>query len=119
MQTWPGGVPSKPLVGSLKVEPFRTPFQTDMEDGPTRQRRSSTLNRASLSFSIRMTNPEFMTFKLWVRDALIDGTLRFVAPIYVGDGMANRECQFKSPYQDDPGDGTQHTVSIALDVFDY
>jgi hypothetical protein len=122
-EAWPA-VNSVPVAGTLKVSaPFRTPTATDLDDGNVRYRRSTTLNIATLAFSIQMSNADFGTFKVWVRDTLVDGTLPFTMPIWTGAAFETRTCQFTQPYTDDPGSGLGgelvHQVSLSLDVQDY
>lgn len=118
-ETWPANVPSLAMIGSMKGKPFRAPIVTDMEDGPSRKRRSTTKNIATYTFAITMTNAQFATFKAWVRNQLVDGTLPFSASVYTGSGAATKTCSFTQPYDDDPTDGTQHVVSVSLDIEDY
>lgn len=121
METWPETVPYVPLAGTMQVVPYRAPDATDMDDRNARARRSTTKNIATLSFSIRMENAAFDTFKAWVRDDLVDGTLDFTMQVWTGSAFALRTCRFRKgePYQDDPGHGLRHRVRVVLDVEDY
>jgi hypothetical protein len=118
---WP--VAYAPTQNSQAVAPFRAPDATDLDDGNRRYRRSTTKNIATVSFSVRMTNADFLTFKAWVRDTLVDGTLPFSMSVWTGSAYETRTCQFTQPYQDDPGQGlpagVQHTVTVSLDVESY
>lgn len=116
---WPSGVPSPALANSLSVVPFRAPLATDMDDGPKRRRRASTKNIATAPFTVRMQNSEFLTFKAWVRDTLVDGTLPFTMPVWTGSAYQTRTCSFVEPYKDNPAGGFYHDVSLNLDVEDY
>lgn len=121
-EAWPSEVPYAPRANSMRVtEPFRAPLATDFENGPSRGRRASTLNVAVVQFSIKMENDEFDLFKLWVRDALIDGTLPFDMRIWTGSDYEFRTCKFKlpRPYTDDPGRGIRHVVGVTLEVENY
>lgn len=90
-----------------------------MDDGNTRQRRSTTKNIATLAFSIPMTNAQFQTFKAWVRDTLVDGTLQFTAPIWDGSAHTTKNCTFTAPYKDSMTADSLHVVSVSLDVEDW
>ncbi|HTM76516.1 MAG TPA: hypothetical protein VL133_02665, partial [Devosia sp.] len=81
--------------------------------------RSSTKNRAPAKFTVRMDNVGFETFKAWVRDTLVDGTLPFTMPVWTGAAYQTRTCSFSEPYKDDPAEGMRHDVSVSLDVEDY
>lgn len=118
-ELWPMGVPSLALAGSMKGKPFRSPHATDMEDGNRVYRRSSTKNIATYSFSLIMSNTAFGIFKAWVRDDLVDGTVPFRAFVYDGAAASEKACSFTQPYDDDPTDGSQHVVSMTLDIEDY
>lgn len=118
-ETWPAGVPSRPKVGAQQAVPFREPYATDFEDGNTRRRRSTSRNVASLSFQIQMTAAQFSTFKVWVRDALVDGTLPFTMPVWTGSSYADRTCSFTQAYGDTQVGGQDHMVSVNLDVEDW
>lgn len=119
METWPEAVPYEPLAGSFQLIPFRPPHATDMDDGPRRRRRSTTKNIATASFTIRMENAAFDTFKAWVRDDLVDGDLDFTMQVWTGSAYAERNCSFREIYTSDPGHGLRHRVRVTLDVEDY
>jgi hypothetical protein len=117
---WPGSVAERPLRGSFRVlAPFRAPDRTDMEDGPPRRLRASTKNIATIGFTLRLTSAEFATFKRWVRDTLVDGTLSFSMNVWTGAAYELRTCSFAADYQGDAGDGMNHDVALTLDVEDY
>lgn len=118
-EAWPSGVPSLAVQDSMTAAPFRAPLATDLEDGNRRYRRSVTKNIATVPFSIHMENSEFATFKAWVRDTLVDGTLPFTVPIWDGATYTTKTCTFTQPYQDNPEGGFRHTVSLTLDVEDW
>lgn len=118
-ETWPVGVPSKPKVGSQQAMPFRKPLATDFEDGNLRQRRSTTKNVATLAFPIEMSAAQFVDFKTWVRDVLVDGTLPFTMSIWTGSAYATRTCSFVQPYSESQLGGADHTVTVNLDVEDW
>jgi len=117
--TWPGTVRHTPVSGSMSVdEPFRPPNRTDMEGGNRRGRRMATLNVATASFALRLDNPEFATFKAFVRDELVDGTADFTMPIWTGAAYETRTCRNIS-YTANPGGGFFHDVAITLEVEDF
>jgi len=116
---WPSTIPYEALVGSIKADPFRAPLATDMDDGQQRRRRSTTKNIATLAFIIPMDPTAFAAFKAFVRDTLVDGTLPFTMPIWTGADYDDRTCSFVERYQDNPGSGEMHQVSVNLDVEDY
>lgn len=118
-ETWPISVPSKPKAGSPQTVPFRAPHATEFEDGNIRRRRSTTKNVATQSLQIEMTAAEFATFKAWVRDDLVDGTLPFTMSVWTGNGYADRECTFTQAYGDSQQAGGDHMVSVSLDVEDW
>jgi hypothetical protein len=102
------------------LEPYRPPLVTDLEDGISRGRRSTTKNIAKVQLSIRMDNSEFDTFKAWVRDDLVDGTLPFTMSVWTGSVYATRTCSLVGKtYQADPAEGFYNDVSMTLDVEDY
>jgi hypothetical protein len=101
------------------VAPFRTPLKTDMDDGQTRQRRSSTKRLTTISFSIRMTRAELLVFEAWVRDTLVDGTLEFTMNVWAGTGYSNKTCTFNTPYAASDGPYPFAYVDVTLDVEDY
>lgn len=117
--SWPGTVPSGALLDTSKITPFRAPTKTDMEGGTFRQRKSTTLDVATIQFSMRLTNAEFLYFKAFVKTTLVDGTLSFAMPIWTGAGYETKTCTFVQPYDDDAMNGLAHTVGLVLDVQDY
>ena len=118
-EIWPAAVPSKPNSDSLKGEPFRAPLATDMEGGNRRRRRQVSKNIARLEMTIEMTDAQFVEFKGWVRDTLVDGTLPFTMPIYTGTAYQDRLCAFVEPYQFGAAGWGRHAVSFQVDVEDY
>ena len=114
---WPAGVPHYIMQGA-DAAPFRAPQKTDMEDGPPRQRRSSTKNVATLRFTVPMLNAEFAIFKAWVRDDLVDGTLAFTMSVWTGAGYEAKTCTFVERYGD-RAYRPDHLVSFVIDVEDY
>lgn len=116
---WPAGVPHKPLAGTMQGGDFRPPHVTEFEDGPRRYRRSTTQNIATLQFSIRMDYAALAIFKPWVRNTLVDGTLPFTMPVWVGGSYAVRTCRFVQPprYADMATDHTD--IAVTIDVEDY
>ncbi len=119
MENWPVSVPHIVRAGSLKGSPFRAPLTTDMEDGQQRRRRSNSKNIARLEMSIYMDDVQFSTFKAWVRDVLVDGTLPFTMPVFTGSAYQVRTCSFNEQYSFDPQAAEGHIVSFAVDVEDY
>ena len=117
-ETWPVTVPHKPRHGTPRVTPFRAPEKTDMEGGNSRQRRSVTKNIATMAFEITMDAAEFADFKAFVRDTLVDGTVRFTMPVWTFAGYADRICQFTEPYSATPF-GAGAVVSVSIDIEDY
>lgn len=114
---WPEGVPyfaQRPV----EVAPFRAPHRTDMEDGPPRQRRSSTRNTATLQFTVPMRNAAFEIFKAFVRDDLVDGTLAFTMNVWAGSDYEARTCTFVERYRAQSA-GFEHLVGFTIDVDDY
>lgn len=116
---WPVTIPYEALTGSLKVSPFRAPLATDMDDGQQRRRPSTTKNIATVGFVIPMDPTAFEEFKGFVRDTLVSGVLPFTMPIWTGADYEDRTCTFREPYEDDPGSGSMHQVTVNLDVEDY
>lgn len=118
-ETWPVSVPYKPAADSMKGNGFRRPLMTDFEDGNQRRRRSSTKNIARIEMRIDMSYAQFLTFKVWVRDTLVDGTLAFTMPVFNGSAYQGRTCSFAEQYQFAPAGWDRHAVSFSLDVEDY
>lgn len=118
-EIWPVSVPSKPDSNSLGGEAFRAPLATDMEGGNRRRRRQNSKNLARLDMTIDMTDAQFLTFKAWVRDTLVDGTLPFTMPIYTGVAYQDRVCTFVDPYKFRAAGWGRQAVSFQLDVEDY
>ncbi len=118
-QTWPASVPHKPAVDSLRGIGFQPPLSTDMDGGNRRRRRNVSLNTASLDMTIHMTNAQFLIFKAWVRDTLVDGTLPFTMPIWTGAAYEERTCSFVEPYQFGAAGSRRQSVSFQLDVEGY
>lgn len=116
---WPANVPHAPLANTFQGAPFRAPLATDLEDGPQRRRASTTLRIATLRFTIRMENDQFVAFKAFVDDDLVFGTLPFSMPVWTGSAFDTRTCSFREPYSDDAGHGLRHRVGIVIDVEDY
>lgn len=119
MEAWPVSVQFLPISGTVTADPFRAPLVTDMEGGNVRRRRTVSKNIATLPMTIHMENDEFLTFKSWVRDTLVDGTLPFTMNVWTGAAYEQRVCSFAKPYQDNPADGFRHDVALQLDVEDY
>jgi hypothetical protein len=119
-EIWPPTVNYIAEADSLQVVPYRRPLATDMEDGQQRRRRSTTKNIATVSFTLRMPNDQFETFKAWVRDDLVDGVLSFTMQVWTGSAYEARICNLKDgTYQDDATKGVFHDIGLALDVEDY
>jgi hypothetical protein len=121
VEAWPASVPFAAEDDSVKGTPFRAPLATEFEGGNQRRRRSTTKNIATLEFAISMSNAQFGTFKIWVRDTLVDGTLPFTMQIWTGEAYAARTCSFagRDPYQFGPDGFGRQLVTLTLDVEDY
>lgn len=119
-ESWPPTVTHIAEANSIQVVPFRAPHVTDMEDGQQRRRRSTTKNIATVSFRLRLPNDQFETFKAWVRDVLVDGSLPFTMSVWTGSAYEERVCSLQDgTYQDGARQGLNHDVGLSLDVEDY
>lgn len=116
---WPVNVPYAPRVETLRVfEPFRPPLMTDMEEA-VRRRPASTLPLAKLSFDLLLAAAEFVSFKTFVRDTLVQGTLSFQMPIWTGTAFEAKSCSFSQQYTAAETGGGYQVVSVGLEVEDY
>lgn len=82
LTTWPTGLPQVPVNPTGSTAPYQAPVETEMEDGPSRARSSSTVTLSTVSYSYLMTAAQFAVFEGFVRDTLRHGAARFVMPIW-------------------------------------
>lgn len=118
--TWPEGVPYQPLAGNVQVDLYRAPYQTEMESGRIRSRPRTTLNIATLSFTLRMSYTALAIFKPWVVNTLADGTRPFTASVWTDGGtFASRTCKFAQPPRVSSMNTDYADVAVTLDVENY
>ena len=117
---WPSGVPYQPLSGNIQMDPYRAPLITEMEDGPTRQRKRGTMNIATMGFTLRMSYTAFAIFKPWLRTTLVDGTLSFEMSVWGSSGaFVTRTCRFVQPPRVVSMQTEYVDIAITLDIENY
>lgn len=79
---WPAQVPYRPLRTPLDMAQRYAPaVVTEFEDGPARQRVSTSAIWTQLAYQLRLTPEEFALADAFVVTALVRGTLRFRMPV--------------------------------------
>lgn len=122
MATWPNTLPN-PSQDGYTLKPETQTIRTDMEVGPARVRRITTVRNDTVNLSWFMTNAQFDTFRTWFEDSatgLSGGVGWFTGmPLKVGGGIQTTlECRFNGgTYEASivPGD-MAWTVSGMLEV---
>jgi hypothetical protein len=117
---WPAGIPHEFLRDDFAgAEPHLPPLETEMEGGVVRMRRRFSKAVATVQASIYLSDTQFETFRVWVRDTLLHGTQRFTVPIYVTTGYATKTCQLVGGTYKWARMGVGWKVSLALRVEDW
>jgi hypothetical protein len=115
---WPASVPHEPSARTIS-EPFRKVLESEMTAGNVRSRRQFTTVIGVVDLTIRMTTPEFETFKAFVRDTLSHGAADFDMPISDLTGCTVRRVKLRNGGQYQPSrSGNRIFVSFSLDVWD-
>lgn len=119
---WPESVPYLALQDTFSVDkPWTDPDVTDMDDGTQRAAPSTTVNIATVGFSVRMSAAAYATFKAFARDDLVKGSLPFTMNVWSGSAYVSRKVQMiGATYRQQPdADGRFHNVALSLHVWDY
>ncbi|UMY16666.1 hypothetical protein MMB17_18565 [Methylobacterium organophilum] len=79
---WPGQLPYRPLRTPIDMTQRYAPaISTPMEEGPTRNRPSSTSVWTQFAYQMRLSSEEFEVADDFVVRTLVRGTLRFMMPV--------------------------------------
>ncbi|MBY0259600.1 hypothetical protein [Methylobacterium sp.] len=93
---WPSDLPV-PIgqVGSLGTDQlYDPPQETQFDDGPSRTRRRRLYDETPRKIVLRLTRPQFVTFRGFVRDTLNMGARRFSSQVRLPDGrLGMRTCR--------------------------
>ena len=96
MTTWPAGLPSSPILGSLSVAADDNALRFQPDAGPAIRRARYTAISETYSFTIIFSAAEFAAFKQFYKDALGNGvaSFDFIDPIT----GAIKSFSFAEPY---------------------
>lgn len=82
VSSWPAGLPYVPQLESYDVASrYPALLATEMEEGPSRQRRSSRAAWSQHSYQIVFTRAEFEIADAFVVNTLSNGAARFMMPV--------------------------------------
>jgi len=115
--TWPSQIRLMTVEG-YQIKPKPNVVRTDMEVGPARQRRRSTMTTDDMPVVFKMTNWELALFEAWYADKALEGAAWFVIPHLGGVGLVNCEARFKAGqdfvYARLNGERTQVTCTLEV-----
>lgn len=86
--SWPGGVPTGAIQGSLTEQVERNISSFEVDLGPPLESRQSSIATSFLSFEALMLRTQYVLLIAWYRDTLKDGVLSFNRkhPFYCAGG---------------------------------
>jgi hypothetical protein len=103
MATWPTTLPA-PKKEGYSLRPFDQTLRTDMEVGPARVRRTTTVRNDTITLSWVMTDAQFLAFRSWFENGstgLAGGVEWFTGlELATGSGIqTSLECRFVGTYE--------------------
>lgn len=118
---WPDGLPL-PIgyVGSLGTDQlYAPPQETQFDDGPSRNRRRRLYDETPRKIVLKLTRPQFVLFRSFVRDTLNMGARRFQAQVRQPDGRLGwRTCRIQGAVTEQD-QGPWSVVAFTLLVQDW
>jgi len=75
--TWPSTIPQRPSPNGYSESPGKNTIRSQMDTGPSKQRRRSTAAARPITCSFEMTAAEVATFEDFFLNTLNDGSLAF------------------------------------------
>lgn len=124
LAVWPSQLPYRPLRSPYDMGQRYAPgTSTEMEDGPTRNRTSSTSTWTQLAYQLRLTPAEFEVADAFVLNTLRKGVARFWMPVgrpYQPDPWPPRMVYLEKGIWKAKPYGIEHMVaSFTLNVLDW
>jgi len=98
MATWPSTLPTT-VVNGYSISPQQSFIRTEMDQGPSRQRRRFTTTPTNFSINWFMTESEFGIFESWFRDEINNGASWFYIELRNGKGMQTVEARFMESWE--------------------
>lgn len=75
---WPPDLPQCFLRASYGIQPLDNVLRSEMDVGPPKMRRRSTLNVVQVSASMWFTQAQRRSFQIYYRTVILEGTVPFV-----------------------------------------
>lgn len=95
LPVWPDGLPYMPLRSAFKrLELNRPAARFEPEDGPDIMRPQAATVIERLQYAIPFTSAEYVIFRTFTRDTIVQATQRFTMPVPI-DGWA---CETRTVY---------------------
>lgn len=123
---WPSSLPYRPLRTAYDMPQRYAPaMTTEFEDGPARQRASSSAIWTQLAYQLRLTPDEWEIADAFVVTTLVQGTARFTMPVgrpYAPDPWPTKLVYLeKGTWSSKPiGSAPMHMVAVfTLNVLDW
>lgn len=99
MAVWPVTLPA-PTVRGYALNPVDPVIRTDMEAGPTKNRRRFTQAPTDVPVTFKFTEAEFAIFEKFHSVDIFDGVSWFDnIPLINGQGISNYTARFKTMWQ--------------------
>lgn len=92
--------------------------RTDMDAGPSRQRRRFTQAPTEIDQQFVMTRAQFAIFEAWYEHRADSGAAWFDAPMGNGQGTTTVEARFVEPWQSAPASADLHVVTCKWETRD-
>lgn len=114
MPSWPGTLPSAPLVDGYRESIPETAIRTTMEQGPAKLRRRTTAQARTLGLEYIMSAEQVTALETFFISTLSGGVLSFTfTHPRTGNSVS---CRFKKPPQYTAHNGLFYHVAIELEV---
>lgn len=76
-QSWPSGLPDKPLSEGYQEKTQNNILRTEMDQGPDKVRRITTANTKEYQMTFRMDESQVATFEDFFNNTIAHGSLKF------------------------------------------
>jgi len=115
MATWPSTLPTI-VVNGYSITPQQPFIRTEMDQGPSRQRRRFTTTPTTYEVNWFMTEDEFGIFESWYRDEIDNGAAWFNVDLRNGKGMQSVEARFMTTWKAEFISPHYYNLSSQLEV---
>ena len=115
MASWPTTLPLAEVDG-YGIQPQAAFIRTDMDQGPTRQRRRFTTAPTHYSVKWLLTEAQLATFESWYEGPADAGAGWFSITLRNGQGLQSVDARFTQPWQATMLGGHHYEVTATLEV---